>query len=197
MNHDELRPALRDAVNRHWRSSMDRSGPTPQLLDELAGIAVRYAAEITVADVFASVTGYRIGDDIYHPDDVTVILRSDRPHAPVAADLDSTADAPGSPESVLCPEPSPSAAQEAGNSTGDTTRAAAVWRENPGDTHMIPPSSHSPGDTHLHVPEHKANPGDTHLHDPGGVAAGIPPTKPPATAPPRARTRTRTRGGTK
>jgi hypothetical protein len=43
MNHDELRPALRDAVNRHWRSSMDRSGPTPQLLDELAGIAEQYA----------------------------------------------------------------------------------------------------------------------------------------------------------
>ena len=45
MTREQLRSRYLAAMNRHWRTSIDRSGPTPDLLDDLAGIADKHAME--------------------------------------------------------------------------------------------------------------------------------------------------------
>jgi hypothetical protein len=45
VNRDQLKADLLGAVGRHWRTSMDRSGPTPEMGDDLVAIAERYAVD--------------------------------------------------------------------------------------------------------------------------------------------------------
>ena len=45
MTGEQLRLRYIAALTRHWRSSIDHSGPTPALLDELAKVAEEYAQD--------------------------------------------------------------------------------------------------------------------------------------------------------
>ena len=45
MNREQLSADLLAAVSRHWRSSIDRSGPTPAMAADLTRIAVEYAQQ--------------------------------------------------------------------------------------------------------------------------------------------------------
>lgn len=45
MTTDELFGRFQGTVNRHWRVSMDRSGPTPEMIHELVDGAVQYATD--------------------------------------------------------------------------------------------------------------------------------------------------------
>lgn len=53
MTREQLRLRYMAAIGRHWRTSLDRSGPTPALLDELANIADDHAAATVKAAVIA------------------------------------------------------------------------------------------------------------------------------------------------
>lgn len=43
MTREQLRLRYVQAFARHWRTAMDRSGPTPEFLDELVDAAVSFA----------------------------------------------------------------------------------------------------------------------------------------------------------
>ena len=49
MDRDQLRTRHTAALSRHWRTSLDRGGPTPELLDDLAAIADEYAGSLNRA----------------------------------------------------------------------------------------------------------------------------------------------------
>jgi hypothetical protein len=42
---EQLRLRYIGAIGRHWRTSLDQSGPTPALLDDLVKIAVEHATQ--------------------------------------------------------------------------------------------------------------------------------------------------------
>lgn len=87
MTNEQLRLRYIAAINRHWRSSLDKSGPTPGLLDDLVTIAedhaVTHAGRVTARQALRAeaattaaegmVVGYKVGDDLHHPSDVTVV----------------------------------------------------------------------------------------------------------------------------
>lgn len=51
MNLDQLRLRYVGTVGRHWRSSLDQSGPTPAFLDDLCAIAQDYAEAIHAKEI--------------------------------------------------------------------------------------------------------------------------------------------------
>jgi hypothetical protein len=57
VDHDRLRQRMVAAVNRHWRTSIDRGGAAPALLDELVIIADEHAAEMNKAATEGTVSG--------------------------------------------------------------------------------------------------------------------------------------------
>ena len=67
MTREQLRSRYLAAMNRHWRTSIDRSGPTPALLDELAGIAeehaVQHAGKVTARKELRSEAATTLRDD--------------------------------------------------------------------------------------------------------------------------------------
>lgn len=62
MNRDQLRARYTSALNRHWRACMDHSGPTPALLDELAGIAEEHALGAVVREQVS--TSYAVPQEL-------------------------------------------------------------------------------------------------------------------------------------
>ena len=51
MTREQLRLRYVSAVGRHWRSSLDQSGPTPALIDDLVAIAEQHVADTVKAAV--------------------------------------------------------------------------------------------------------------------------------------------------
>ena len=98
MNRDQLLSRYRTALSRHWRTILDRSGPTPELLDDLAGIADEYATahaeRVTARRELREQASTTLRDDYGHGDG-----DSTGEPPPVAADTTVTAAAP-SPSSV-------------------------------------------------------------------------------------------------
>ena len=87
MTRDQLRLRYIAVLNRHWRSALDRSGPTPHLLDDLA----------TVADEYA----------VAHAKRVTARRElRDQAAVPVAPDPSEVVVAPSVPDAETAPDPS-------------------------------------------------------------------------------------------
>ncbi len=107
MTRDQLRLRYIAALNRHWRASLDHSGPTPALLDELVTIAEEHATahaeRVTArhelreeaAAPIGDIVGYRVGGQIYHPADVEIVRHGTGAPPPVAAALDVATGGPG------------------------------------------------------------------------------------------------------
>ena len=95
MDRDQLGARFTAAIRRHARSLADNDmRATRPLLDDLAAIAVEYARAVTIQDVLAAVTGYKIGEHVYHPDDVMVMMQPAGTPPLVAADTEVPAGVP-------------------------------------------------------------------------------------------------------